>query len=295
MLLPIVGYLFPFFAERFPPLQPYCVTYGGSILDHAHGLAGQDADVIFFGDSTAMFGVDTERLSRKLGLKVLNIPNTLGSLANTGDWTLREYLDGNKPPRLIVFQTAPWNLDFHQTANPGPYEGDEEIVRHADPREFFRFTGAHPLEIFYFPFRFYASPTPLTNLRAWGKLNLAPVVQGFSPNLNPVSLQPSCTFPDIELHLQATGSVRELLSKYRTSKTMTVSYLSPIPNCTNVDQILARHYPGLTVAPPVVVPPQDIVADFTHAHPMRAYVPVTTDIAYDFVRRQLLRGSAAEP
>ena len=71
-----------------------------------------------------MFGTNAAQMSQDLGLKVLDIPNSLGSLANTGDWALREYMASNKPPRLIVFQMTPWDMDFLHLPNLAFYEGD---------------------------------------------------------------------------------------------------------------------------------------------------------------------------
>ena len=287
LVIPLIGYTFPFVAERVKPLKDLSVTYGGSILDHGHHLAGENADIILFGDSTIMFGVDTVRLSQELGLKVLNLPNTYGSLANTGDWALREYLASNKPPRLIVFQTAPWNMDFNQVPNPAPYEGDEEIVRHADWREFVRFTWAYPRQILLFPFRFYAVNTPLTSVTGDHRPHLASVTQGYTPNLLTATLHPGCVFAGIQEEEHGTGSVEHLLRAYRSPTTKTIAYLSPLPACRNVDPIAGYHYPGFDIAPPVVIPPEYISADFTHAHPTAKWVPYTTDLLAKVIRKAL--------
>ncbi len=288
LLIPFLGFVFPFVAERVPPLSHWSVTYGGSILDYAHGLSGVDADVVFFGDSTVMYGVDTPQLSRELGLKIINLPNTYGSLADTGDWVLREYLAHNKPPRLIVFETSPWNLDFHQMPiNPAPYEGDEQVVRHASPGYFVRFALAHPLDMLYFPWRFYVTPVALTSLFNGRTVRVAQVVQGYTPNLLTRTLPHDCIFPDFEVAQMATGSVEELLRQYRSPGTRTIAYLSPIPACQNVDAIAGRQYSGLEIMPPVVVPPEDIADDPTHGHPTAASAPYTTELLVNVIHQAL--------
>ena len=287
--LPLLAYLFPFFAERSRTLQELSVTSGGSALDYGHQLAGQNADVIIFGDSTSMFGVNTVQMSKELGLKVINIPNTFGSLATTGDWALREYLSANKPPRLIFFQFAPWDLDFHGLRNLAFYEGDEEILRHANLREFSRFFLRQPTEMFLFPFRFYATDTGLTSFQGWGKPRVELVEQGFRPIRGAIPLKPNCSFHQFEIDASGTVSVRDLLQKYTTPVTKTSVYLSPIPACKGYKTIVQRKLKGLDAAPPVVVPPAYINTDFTRAHPLPQYVAYTTELATKAVSQALAR------
>ncbi len=130
LLVPLLGYLFPFIAESVSPLNNRSISQWGQILDYGYNLNNENADIVIFGDSSALYGIDTPLLSQQLGMKVMNIPGSVGSLQVTGDSMLQRYLEGNRPPRLIVFYFTPGNLDFMSMQSSFSYEGDEQILRH---------------------------------------------------------------------------------------------------------------------------------------------------------------------
>ena len=101
-IIPLAAFIFPYVAERSQFLQDATLSRLGQVLDYSYRATNQNADVVVFGDSAALYNIDPARLSASLGLKVINLPNTRDSLVVAGDETLRRYLRNNRPPRLIV-------------------------------------------------------------------------------------------------------------------------------------------------------------------------------------------------
>ena len=113
------------------------------------------------------------------------------------------------------------------------------------------------------------------------------MVQGYTPNLLTRQLSADCLFPDFEMAQMATGSVQDLLQKYRSPRTSTIAYLSPIPACFNVDAIVSRKYPGFDIMPPAVLPPEDFADDVTHGHPVAESAPYTTELLVNVIQQAL--------
>ena len=160
-IVPVLAVILPFVAERAEPLQGISASRFGRVLDYSYKSSRLDGDVVIFGDSSAMYGIDTVRLSGELGLRVINLPGTMGSLPVTGDLPLRKYLAFNRSPQLIVFYFTPWNLNALQSENQYSYEGDEQILRHGTVRDLWHLARTRPQDLIEFPMRFYSVPRGL--------------------------------------------------------------------------------------------------------------------------------------
>jgi hypothetical protein len=289
LLVLLLLYLFPLVAERQPTLKRLSLSQHGEGLDHSYGLDGDNADVVIFGDSSAMSGVDTDRLSQELGLKVTTLPATAGSLSVTGTLTLRHYLAGNRPPRLIVCYLAPWNLDFDRQPHSLSYEGVELVLRHESLRTIVDLTLRHPQEFFTFPIRFYAVPNRLNPFSDKAQFIPAPIFRGYSPHGGDDHLATGCSISYFQLHRQATQSVQTLVRDFSSAQTRTLVYLSPLPDCLLVGDVVAVHYPGIDAQPPVVLPVADFAADDSMVHVLASHSAVSTDLLSDAIRRSLSR------
>lgn len=286
LLVPLVAYIFPFVAERFSPLNSLSVSSWGYVLDYGYGRDNEKADIVVFGDSTAIYDIDTVRLSRNLGRKVITLPGTFGSLPVTGDSTLRRYLAGNPAPRLIVFYFAPWNLDVGSTANGWSYEGDEQVLRHDGLGEVWRLAVKHPQDMLAFPLRFYVTPSKmtLTGLRKAPELK---VLQGHVvyPHLD--SLKQSCSLPSTAMTERKAQFVLKLKSAFTSQRTKTLVYLAPIPNCKFASTVQGVRYPGLDAAPPVILPYQKFANDPFYAHVLAPFESEATDLLAGAIRKSL--------
>ncbi|MBB5059902.1 hypothetical protein HDF16_004631 [Granulicella aggregans] len=284
LLIPILGIALPYAFEAIPGLQNFAASRTAIMLDYSYTASHEDADVVIFGDSSALYGVDTKLLSSTLGMKVINLPGTKGSLAVTGDLPLRSYLAHNKPPKLIVFYLAPWNLDILNSHTNFWYDGAEEIIRHGSFRDVLKLWRKEPESIFTFPMTFYMQNNKLFSSIARRPFQLRPMVQGHTPFPLGVSLTSDCVLPNsFKIRPDAT-SVRNLLDKYRSSTTKTMLYFAPIPRCAGVGDILSESYGRLPVAASKVLPAEDFAKDPFFVHPMPKGTPTSTGIFEDAIR-----------
>jgi len=155
-----VGYclilvLFPLFAI------PACIALGSSDFFLHHGASvwvqandkvfdahDRNCDVVVYGDSTAMTGIDPDRVEEQTGFKTCNISVTNAVLAVTGNLTLDYFLAHNRRPRVLLIQLSPDGFQPTGTAwRQTIYaEGLLELLRHGRPGEARRILWSHPAE-----------------------------------------------------------------------------------------------------------------------------------------------------
>jgi hypothetical protein len=243
-------YVLPFVAERLPALQPYAASDWGGVLDQSYNLQNANADVVIFGDSSALYGVDTPRLSTEFGMKVINLPQSIGSLGVNGDLPLRKYLAGNRPPRIIVFYLAPWDRDFSTASDRYSYEGSEQIVRNGSAADLLHLLRTKPRLLGVFPLQFYLVHSSLTRIwnpgTAWPKPHNG--FMPYPPSL-PGPITGRCAIPQYLVNLTSDRSLRELLATYSGKGSEVVTVLAAVPQCTGVEQLMARFGSALTVLP----------------------------------------------
>jgi hypothetical protein len=130
----------------------FFVHHGASVWvqsnDAVFDMQNRDCDVLVYGDSTAMTGIDPEVVSRNTGFKTCNIAVTNAVLAVTGNLTLDHYLQQNARPKVLVIQLSP--DDFQQENRIWRHtiyaEGLLEQLRHGAPAESRRVLFTHPHE-----------------------------------------------------------------------------------------------------------------------------------------------------
>ena len=116
--------------------------------DAVFDMRDRDCDVLVFGDSTAMTGIDPEVVEANTGYRTCNIAVTNAVLAVTDNLTLDRFLAHNSRPRVILVQLSPddfqpENRAWHQTIYA---EGMLELLRHGRPGEARHLLLAHPQE-----------------------------------------------------------------------------------------------------------------------------------------------------
>jgi hypothetical protein len=94
------------------------------LINLAYGatLHGEDCQILVYGDSSAMVGIDPSIIRTRTGLTACNIAEFQPMTALNGTMVLDTYLDHNKPPRFLVFLFAPENLDPQSQRHNGPFE-----------------------------------------------------------------------------------------------------------------------------------------------------------------------------
>ena len=116
--------------------------------DAIFDIQDRNCDVLVYGDSTAMTGINPEVVNRQTGFKTCNISVTNAVLAVTGNLTLDHYLEQNAHPKVLIVQLSP--DDFQQENRVWKQtiyaEGLLELLRHGSPEEGRRVLLTHPHE-----------------------------------------------------------------------------------------------------------------------------------------------------
>ncbi len=114
------------------------------VLDYPYDVRNVDADVIIFGNSAAMTGVDPRLYERDTGERVAILPSNIHVVSVMNERPLVSYLAHNKRPRLIVIYLSPW-----ETGAPAPTvwpEGLVMLLRHGTVAEMVRFFVSDPAQ-----------------------------------------------------------------------------------------------------------------------------------------------------
>jgi hypothetical protein len=240
---------------------PACIRLGASDFFLRHGasvwvqsndaifaMRDRNCDVLVFGDSTAMTGINPDVVERNTGLKTCNISVTNSVLAVTHNLTLNRYLAQNARPRVLLIQLSPDGFEpegnsWGATVYP---EGLLELLRHGTPSESRRVLLTHPQQAI--AFAGYAAGFTMYSVvkDVWYRItSLRPLEDTltirngfFTPPAPPsTSCEPGATFSNPA----AGGSyprtvVGEYQSDYANRSGLVLVNVAPIPSC---DQNLA--------------------------------------------------------
>jgi hypothetical protein len=130
----------------------FFMHHGASVWVQANdaifAMRDRDCDVLIYGDSTAMTGIDPDVVQRQTGLRTCNISVTNSVLAVTHNLTLDSYLARNSSPHVLVIQLSPDGFQpesagWDQTVYP---EGMLELLRHGSAAQARRELFTHPRE-----------------------------------------------------------------------------------------------------------------------------------------------------
>ena len=128
----------------------FFLHHGASVWAQANDKVfdshGRACDVVVYGDSTAMTGIDPDRVEEQTGFKTCNISVTNAVLTVTGNLTLEHFLAQNGTPRILLIQLSPEDLlEQNRAWNQTVYaEGVLELLRHGRPGEARRVLMTHP-------------------------------------------------------------------------------------------------------------------------------------------------------
>jgi hypothetical protein len=116
--------------------------------DSIFDIQGRQCDVLIYGDSTAMTGINPAVVAQETGFRTCNIAVTNAVLAVTGNLTLDHYLQQNVKPKMLIVQLSPddfqqENRVWHHTIYA---EGLLELLRHGSAQEGRQVLLTHPHE-----------------------------------------------------------------------------------------------------------------------------------------------------
>jgi hypothetical protein len=95
-------------------------------------LYGENCQVLIYGDSSAMVGIDSSLIQARTGLSTCNIAEFQPMTMLNGTMLLDIYLEHNAPPRFLVFFFAPEDLDPQSQRTNGPFEAIVWRMRQPD-------------------------------------------------------------------------------------------------------------------------------------------------------------------
>jgi hypothetical protein len=230
----------------------FFLRHGASVWvqsnDAVFNMRDRNCDVLVYGDSTAMTGIDPEVIERNTGYKTCNIAVTNSVLAVTHNLTLDRYLANNGRPKVLLIQLSPDGFQpesnvWNQTVYP---EGLLELLRHGSPAEVRDALVTHPQQAIAFAgyaagFSMYSALKSVwyhaTNERR--EEDNITIRNGFftPPSPPTTSCEPGATFSNPK----AGGSfprtvVGEYEKNYANRSGIVLVNVAPIPSC---DQNLA--------------------------------------------------------
>jgi len=230
----------------------FFLRHGASVWvqsnDAIFNMRDRDCDVLIYGDSTAMTGINPDVVERNTGFRTCNISVTNSVLAVTHNLTLNRYLAHNAKPKVLLIQLSPDGFQpestaWAQTVYP---EGMLELLRHGSMVERRQVLLTHPQESIAFAgyaagFSLYSGVKDIwfhiTNMRP--QEDTVTVRNGFfTPPAPPsTACEPGATFSNP----RSGGAfprtvVGEYESDYASRSGIVLVNVAPIPSC---DQNLA--------------------------------------------------------
>ena len=134
----------------------FFLRHGASVWvqanDAVFSMHDRRCDVVIFGDSTAMTGINPAVVEDQTGFRTCNIAVTNAVLAVTDNLTLNHYLSHNARPRVILVQLSPdaFRQENHAWRKTIYAEGLLELLRHGSPSEARKVLLTHPQEAIAF-------------------------------------------------------------------------------------------------------------------------------------------------
>lgn len=129
--VPIVAavLVFPILCSRF--FQRYCDAFSITNQEVIYTTQNRRCDVLIFGDSTSLVGLDPEIIAKETDLVTCNMALTAGSFGVLGMEPLDRFLARNPRPQFLVFGYSPANFSSPAThARENALDGMVMVVRH---------------------------------------------------------------------------------------------------------------------------------------------------------------------
>jgi hypothetical protein len=221
--------------------------------DYAFSLKHVDCEVLIYGDSTALTGLDPTVVSRATGLKTCNIAQAQSIVQILGMLALDTYLKNNAPPKYIVMQFAPETLsrgrsDFFWA------EGLTLLLRKKSLFEALPTFIRHPVQAYRFSIwaikakvaSFIKPPIDFGSTEAIFRSHGGLLIL-------PKSAQTHC-LNDIAYIQPTVAWVQSLKDKYANNGTRVVINVSPLPTCSPIAALVVAGTRNVTDNSPSLYP-----------------------------------------
>jgi hypothetical protein len=201
--------------------------------DYAFSLHHVDCDVVIYGDSTALTGLDPGVVSHATGLKTCNIAQAQSIVDILGMLALDTYLKNNAPPKYIVMQFAPETLSRDRSNFFWP-EGLTLLLRKRSLLQASPTFIRHPVEAYHFSI--WAIKVKITSLID-SPVDFASTQAIFRSHggllILPKPPETHC-LNDIAYTPPSVDWVRTLRERYASNRTRVLINVSPLPNCSPI-------------------------------------------------------------
>ncbi len=247
----------------------FFLHHGASIWvqanDSIFDMHDRPCDILLFGDSTAMTGLDPAQIARATGLRTCNIAVTNAVLAVLDTAPLNHFLSHNPTPRVLLFQFSPddLQLEAHTWTRTVYAEGILELLRHGSPADIRSTLLHHPRETLAFS-GYVAGFTAWFALRsAWAHLSGSPVEEHrihirdgfFTPPLPPITAcEPAGHHTNPADRQFPADLIQTLRRRYATPATTVLIDVAPIPSCDENLPAYTAQLQQLTSNQPVGLP-----------------------------------------
>lgn len=214
-------------------------------LDYAFDLKHVDCEVVIFGDSTALTGIDPTTIERYTGLKTCNVAQSRSALEIIGLFALDEYLKENAAPKYLVMQFSPETL-AHDGKNFFWPEGLTLLLRKKSFVEALPVLLAHPVETYNFAIWAIKASVNATIHRLPDFRSTEAIFRSHNGLLIlPKAPQTACT-SNPPYAPPKPSWVRSLREKYTLNNTRVLIDVSPLPACAPNAARIAADVGGVT-------------------------------------------------
>jgi hypothetical protein len=206
--------------------------------DYAFSLKHVDCEVVIYGDSTALTGLDPTVVSRATGLKTCNIAQAQSIIQILGMLALDTYLQNNAPPKYVVMQFAPETLSRGRSDFFWP-EGLTLLLRKKSLFEALPTFIRHPVQAYNFSIwaikakvaSFIKPPIDFASTEAIFRSRGGLIIL-------PKSAETHCL--NSIAYVQPTVDwVQNLKDKYANNGTRVLINVSPLPTCSPIAALVA--------------------------------------------------------
>lgn len=265
-----------------------------------------DADIVFIGDSTSMFGIIPSVVERATGLKTYNLGVTIDAFACGEAFLLTHYLQHNHPPKYIVLHINPLTQVSHydttwfgRKEGGTPWECTWITVRHGSLRDIAATFARHPAHFIKFPLsalrlsglaianHFGPHIADFENTRAMLAANA-----GFVPlsgNINKQNrLADGCHIAKYVLRPDSEY-IESFRRRYSTVDTTALVFIAPIPDCDESLESFLHAYSGLVDLQPRAMPHRYFQDLKYSSHLFPSGAEVNSQAAGSFIRELILR------
>jgi hypothetical protein len=212
--------------------------------DHPFGLKHADCEVVIFGDSTAVTGIDPTLVERITGLKSCSIAESQSIFEILGPYALDTYLRNNVPPKYIIMQFSPEVLS--RDSEIFWPEGLTLLLRKKSLLEALPTMARHPVQFYNFAMwaiktkvrAMHEPPPDFAAMTSIFQARRGLIVLPKPPETKCV-MQRSLALPD-------DSWVRRLRDTYSSTGTRVLVNVAPVPDCTQNLRGVSAGYDNIT-------------------------------------------------